>query len=269
MKGIKVYILNTGYIYNDADYNHAHINVGTIDNPSPKHVWETVPSYCVLIDHPTEGWILFDTGCDVNALETWPDYVMQSTPYIRKSEDDNLLVQLAKLGLEPKDISKVILSHFHVDHAGNIGLFAETADIYVSEEEASYAFRGAFEDNKSEMFGFYKKSDIKNNYKKLHYLTEDEELFEGVEVFTAYGHTPGHIGMIVHLENRTLLFPADQVKNQDNYDGNPGSLVSDSVAWYASAKKVHKLEKKYNAEVFFSHDLKAFEKMKKCPEYYA
>lgn len=268
MKGLKVYLICTGYMYNDAAYNHANVNIGTVANPSPEHVWETVPCYCVLIDHPIEGWILYDTGVDVNALETWPKTVMDTTPYIRKSEEDNLLVQLAKLGLEPKDISKVILSHMHMDHAGNVGLFAKTADIYVGKEEAATAFLSAFENCNSDSFGFYMKKDIVMDYKHLYYLEEDDELFEGIEVFMEPGHTSGMVGMIVHLENETFIFPSDAIKNEDNYNGDQGSLVADSIAWHASVKKVRRLQKKYNARVFYSHDLESFEKLKKCPEYY-
>lgn len=268
MKGIKVYILCTGCMYNDAGYNHASVNMGTIANPSPVHQWETAPCYCVLISHPTEGWILYDTGVDVNAMDTWPEAVMASTPYVRKSEDDNLLIQLAKLGLKPEDINKVILSHYHMDHAGNLGLFAKTADIYVSKAEAEYAFLNTFENNQSDMFGFYMKKDIAQEYRHLIYLEEDEELFDGIEVFMEPGHTPGMIGMIVHLEKETFIFPSDAIKNEDNYQDDPGSLVTDSVAWHASVKKIHKLQKKYHAKIFYSHDPESFDCMKKCPEYY-
>jgi N-acyl homoserine lactone hydrolase len=42
--------------------------------------------------------------------------------------------QLAVLGLTPKDISKVILSHAHFDHTGNSNLFAKSSFIVQSAE---------------------------------------------------------------------------------------------------------------------------------------
>lgn len=268
MKGLKAYILNTGYMYNDSLYSVAFNTVGTIENPNPEHKWVTVPCYCVLIDHPTEGWILYDTGCAIDALETWPKWIMGATPYVKKSEKDNLLYQLNLLGLKPKDISKVIFSHFHIDHAGNANLFAEAAECYVSRAEASYALLNIYQSTDETTHGFYQKKDVTANFKKLNYIDKDTELFEGMEVFLVPGHTPGLMGLILHLEGGTIIFPGDQINNKANYEGIPSGIVYDSLSYGTSWKKVKELEKKYNAKVIFSHDLEQFETLKKNPKYY-
>jgi glyoxylase-like metal-dependent hydrolase (beta-lactamase superfamily II) len=256
-------------MYNDSNYSVAFDNVGTMANPNPDHRWVTVPCYCVLIDHPTEGWILYDTGCAVDALETWPEGIMAATPYVKKNESDNLLYQLNLLGLEPKDINKVIFSHFHIDHAGNANLFAETAECYVSEKEAAYAFLNIHKSTDPATYGFYQKKDVTANFKKLNYVKKDMELFPGIEAFLEPGHTPGLMGLVIHLENQTLIFPMDQMNNRANYEGVPSGIVYDSLSFSSSWEKVKDLENKYDGKVIFSHDLEQFETLKKNPEYYS
>lgn len=62
MKGLKYTILPHGFIENDLAWNVAMPAPATRDNKSPTPIWGRFPTYSVLISHPTEGYILFDTG---------------------------------------------------------------------------------------------------------------------------------------------------------------------------------------------------------------
>ncbi|OLN24457.1 N-acyl homoserine lactone hydrolase [Desulfosporosinus metallidurans] len=107
--------------------------------------------------------------------------------------------------------------------------------------------------------------------KQYHLVDKDMELVPGVELITLPGHTPGILGLIVHLENEgTLIFPQDAVYDHRNY-GPPAKgsgIVYDSIAFFDSIEKVRNYAKKYNAKVMFSHDMDFFKTMKVAPEFY-
>ena len=102
-------------------------------------------------------------------------------------------------------------------------------------------------------------------------MEEDFELAPGVELVTLPGHTPGVLGMMVHLrKSGTLIFPQDAVYTRRNY-GPPArasGIVFDSVAFFESIEKVRRLAKKHDARVMFSHDMEFFDGMKRAPEWY-
>src|SRR5690349_17984561 len=78
----------------------------------------TLSDPCFVIRHP-QGTLLWDTGLG-DELAGHPG---NFGPDIQLFVDVPLQAQLRTLGLEPKDITYLALSHFHLDHAGNARLF--------------------------------------------------------------------------------------------------------------------------------------------------
>ena len=122
-KKTRFYILDNGYM--EMDQNWIVQNFFTWANANEKEkkaVWLRVPVYCVLIDHPDRGWILYDCGVDPRAMiDAWPAPNQLFFPYTH-TEEQLLVNQLAKVGLKPEDITTVVVSHGHVDHVGNLPL---------------------------------------------------------------------------------------------------------------------------------------------------
>ena len=91
-----------------------------------------IPIHAFLLDTPA-GKILFDTGCHPQAMEgAWPAQ-MCTNPYV-PGEGGKLLERLEQIGVKPEDISIVVASHLHLDHAGGIYLFPK-AKVYVQQQE--------------------------------------------------------------------------------------------------------------------------------------
>lgn len=81
------------------------------------------PALCGLIEHPTRGWILFDTGYSshfMDATDPFPErFYRWVTPFTLPPKE-MLLAQLAARGIAAADISCVLVSHMHGDHIAGL-----------------------------------------------------------------------------------------------------------------------------------------------------
>lgn len=94
-----------------------------------------LPTYAWLIDHP-EGPIVVDTGQGTHLLDT----VKSLHPYLRWEvefriePDEEVGPRLRALGLGPRDVPRVVLTHLHSDHDGGLAHFQQS-DILVARGE--------------------------------------------------------------------------------------------------------------------------------------
>ena len=271
MKGMKLYILKSAYMHCNAAWN---VGVDPFLSIHDRHTTEyplliASPGYTVLIDHPEAGYIMYDTGVCDEPEKVWAQN-QQDGCIMDKREWMKMSHQLEVVGIKPEDVKHVIISHFHCDHIGNNSLFADTADFWVDEKEADYSFRMVMHTNDRNACGWYNRDEVLLPVKEMHFLNEDQELFPGIEVVRLPGHTPGTLGMLVHLENTgTLFFPNDAAPNRLNfYEWRVPAGPYDSLTYKNSLQKIHDIQEKYDAKIFFSHDLEQLETLKQAPEYY-
>jgi len=98
---------------------------------------EPVPIYAWVIEHP-EGIIVVDTGetartADKSYFPRWhPFFKLAARPYV--CPDDEIGPQLRRLGIAPRDVRWVVLTHMHTDHAGGLAHFP-TSEILVTRGE--------------------------------------------------------------------------------------------------------------------------------------
>jgi len=243
----------------DENWMIALSSFATKDNRNVRSRWSEFPVYGVLIETET-GLILYDTGmnpadCDVS----------NRFPYYYR--DNQLLTEQLKLmNYKVEDISAVVLSHLHDDHCGNLGLFTH-ADVYVAESEFKYVRtektngrtpRGAYKRALTEGFNF-----------KL--VKADFWLTEKVKVINLPGHTPGFLGLQVHLEKDGVkLFVMDASNSKQNYGPPAVTAVGlyNNEQYYNSIEKIRNLEKEHNAEVIFGHDMEQFRRLRQAPDFY-
>jgi glyoxylase-like metal-dependent hydrolase (beta-lactamase superfamily II) len=98
-------------------------------------------SISVLIEHPTEGLLLYETGAGANIPEVWGPQLVDIFEPVDCSPDQELDAAIAKTGHNIKDVKGVILGHMHLDHAGGLDRFRATGiPVYVHELELKHAF---------------------------------------------------------------------------------------------------------------------------------
>lgn len=84
------------------------------------------PAMPMLLVHPDEGPILFDTGYDqafLDATDPLPERFYRWLTPVRFDPQESLVAQLGQRGVAPADVRHVVLSHFHGDHMAGIGHF--------------------------------------------------------------------------------------------------------------------------------------------------
>ena len=258
-------------------YKDEHVTLTdneSVENKAKRIVWP-LNCYCVLVQHPTLGNVLFDTGIDSGWQYRWPRNLAEGYP-VHKSF--NLKTKLNELDLYVDDIDMIIISHLHFDHAGNLRMFRGTkagAQVIIQEEEAKHAFVCA---NKYDCGKIEYRGDgyVRHEFNGLDGIAYklvqgDVNLADDLRLVLLPGHTPGTMGMVVRTENTgTVIFPSDAVYNHFNY-GPPAVLTGMCASpeeFGNSIEKVRAIAERENAQVFYSHDVGTFKQYKKSPEWY-
>ncbi len=100
---------------------------------------EWLPTYAWVIDHP-EGIIVVDTGQGAHLLESGKSL----HPYLRWEvafridREQEIGPQLRALGIAPRDVKRVVLTHLHMDHDGGLAHFPDS-EILVAPGELQTA----------------------------------------------------------------------------------------------------------------------------------
>jgi glyoxylase-like metal-dependent hydrolase (beta-lactamase superfamily II) len=191
----------------------------------PKPLWERrIPAdernriplgmRCLLVEHKS-GLILIDTGAGNKENEKFHDiYGLDNAGANgRTALEDGL----AALGMKPEDISLVVNSHLHFDHAGGNTYRDATGKVLPSFPKARYVvqrgeYRYAMHTNERTAASYFPQ-----NYEPLReagslVLVEGErEIADGIRVIPTPGHVPFHQGILVESQGERAFFLGDLV----------------------------------------------------------
>lgn len=271
MKNCKVHVLDNGKLENDRANQIVFHKLGTKDNHNSPSEWVDVPVYTVLIEHP-DGLVLFDTASHPDAMtERWAELNMARTPYFA-TEEQLLPNALARLGFKPEDLNYVVVSHLHEDHGGCLEMF-KNAEIIVHDDEFTQTMK-LYGLNKD--FGACIKADIAAwlaaglKWRLIERDEGDVELLEGLTILNfGAGHSFGMLGLLIELErDGNIILASDTVFTRTNY-GPPivfPGLNYDSLGYVRTIKKIWKLAKEKQAQVWFGHDIEQFSELRKAPD---
>lgn len=209
-----------------------------------------VPSY--LITHP-KGNVVFDTGVHCQAIEDPMARLGEvSRMFVSHTKPgEEIVTQLSKFQLTPKDVKYVINSHFHFDHCGGNEFFPDST-IFVQKNEM-YAARDR-QLRKKALF------DPKDFDHKLHYQEVDGELDifgdGALVIIPTHGHTPGHQSLCVRVTKGTeVVLTGDACYTKANMDEDLlPSVAYDEAEMYRSLGKLRDLRDKQGATIIYGHD---------------
>lgn len=186
IKAIRLY--ENGFMTEDFAFGGS-ADKNTLD--SSKHYPSSLQNY--LIDTGNEV-LLIDTGIP----EEYPDAPPKAGQKIYQgSRVKSYLAALKDLGYEPKDISKILLTHKHPDHSGELRSFPN-AKIYLSVEEAK-----ALKLEGDNIVTVEFKDGPYHNFEK------SEKIAAGIYLISAPGHTLGNSIVIAEKEGLFYMLHGD------------------------------------------------------------
>ncbi len=212
-----------------------------------RDVFVECPVWSALLRTP-EGLILFDTGLHPVHVER-PEATFGPNPslQITMTAEDAIVPRLAALGVKPEDVTVVVNSHLHFDHAGNNRAFPK-ATFIVQGDQLGYAkgrpnFPGVYWDDPA-----------------LSYMPANgrARVAQGIEVVPTPGHAPGHQSLVVDLnETGRVVLCGDAAFTRLNLERgeSPGQ---DPAAATESLALIRSLVNDDHDRAFPTHDAAAF-----------
>lgn len=147
-----------------------------------------------------------------------------------------LLEQLSSKGVQPADVTDVVLTHAHYDHAINFVLFPN-ATVWIGEVELDWA--------RAQPPGFNPLPELYvrelASSPKVNRVRAGDTLFPGLTAIAAPGHTPGHLLFYWTDAQQAVLFTGDAAKNRaellsmtvkDTYDAATSTASLETIWHY-------------------------------------
>jgi 4-pyridoxolactonase len=245
---VKVWLLDNGSIV--IEHTQLMWNV-----PGPQ---VRLPVYSVLVEHDQE-LILFDTGIDLDHMNrVLPFELPEQTP------EQTIPAQLELCGFELADVTMLVNSHLHIDHVGGNQLFRGThVRNVIHERELAQA-------RNHEPFEFFGYSDKSWDYEGANIATVsgDVELAPGVWLYETPGHTVGHYSYLF-LGEKPMLFAVDVAYTATAYEkGIQPGFHHTPVDGVRSIARIKSLAEQHGADVYFSHDMDAWNTYRHAPDFY-
>ena len=223
------------------DYN-AFFSDTMAYKPGPKEL----SSSCYLIRNG-DRYLLWDAGLPERLLgkpEVSPAQTMRL--------DTTIVQQLARIGVKPEQINFVGISHYHLDHLGQVANFPKAALVIGAGDANWIKDKPDIYKEEAEALKAWLKGDS-----RLVAVTSDVDIFRDGRVLMLKlpGHTPGHSALLVKLASGNVLLSGDlyhfteQVKNK----GVP-PFNHDRADTLASMDRFDKLAANLKAKVIIQHE---------------
>lgn len=158
--------------------------------------------------------ILVDTGLPKEFPETIPD---ENTFIYTGRIIKDYVSALADLGYKPEQVTKILITHKHEDHTGEIRSFPN-AKVYISPEDA-------------DALGLEGDNIIRVTYKDGAYYNFEasEKIIDGVYLLPAKGHTKGNSIIIAENDGLFYMMHGDITYTDEALYSNKLSVVYEDI----------------------------------------
>jgi N-acyl homoserine lactone hydrolase len=240
----------------------------------PKDTWLTAPIQCFLVEHPTAGPVLIDTGFHASVAVKPRSNLGRLGALIYKDIDmrpeQAAVAQLRDKDIQPSDVKVVIMTHLHPDHASAISDFAD-ATFLVSDVEWEAATEGG------QRQGYvHSQFDHGFDYRLVDFDADTANSFSGFArsldvfgdgsvrlVFTP-GHTLGHMSVVLRTAAGEVLVAGDAIFMHRTLEEDhlPFSLPDEHLFRRSLRELRQYLKETPDALVIPGHDWEAWQKLK-------
>jgi N-acyl homoserine lactone hydrolase len=212
-----------------------------------------IPIVCYLVQTDDGKNILIDSGL--------PEMIPEEASEFENGQD--VIEQLASIGLKPDDIDTVISTHYDGDHAGRHAAFTQAHYVVQRVHHMDAA-------NNPRYAAIRPQWD--QPMERIRQVDGDTELLSGLELIETSGHVPGHQSVLVRLpKTGSVLLTIDAVPfgagfTRDEQDD--GSNPDVEAIRASTIKLLDLVEREQIGLVIFGHDTEQWKTLKIAPEFY-
>lgn len=212
-----------------------------------------IPIVCYLVQTGDGRNILIDTGL--------PELMPEGETEFENGQD--VIEQLASIGLKPDDIDTVISTHYDIDHAGRHAAFTKAQYVVQRVHHLDAASNPRFAANRPQW---------DQPMERIRLVEGDTELLPGLDLIDTTGHVPGHQSVMLRLpKTGAVLLPIDAVsfgKDFTRDEQDDGSNPDAEAIRASTIKLLDLVEREHIGLVIFGHDREQWETLKTAPEFY-
>ena len=168
-----------------------------------------------LIDTGSEV-ILVDTGIPAGTPEEVPDE--KSLGYTGK-DICTYMEAFEALGYKPEQVTKILLTHRHIDHSGELRSFPN-AKVYLNREETDAA----------ELQGLGNLVPVAFTDGSYYNFPESQKIQEGIYLIKAKGHTKGNSIVVVEMDGLFYMIHGDITYADEALYEDKLSIVFDDLS---------------------------------------
>ncbi len=215
---LKLHVFNTGWLSMCEDQLYL----------GGSSVRRTLPVLAFAIEHAA-GLVVFDTGLHASFAIDPSTYVgpfgNQWLPF-RSSPGMHLAAQMSAHGLPPAEVTHVVLSHLHYDHSGDLRAFPRARRVVTREEW--HAAQALFKRGRGYLIKDYAGLAFTMVGFPAYRGQASNPTLEGeygLDMFNdgrlilvpTYGHSFGHLSLLLTLPGGSVLLAGDAVYVHENY----------------------------------------------------
>lgn len=193
-----------------------------------------------------ETTVLVDTGFHQDAIRHRPGRVCLTPPP----------EAVAAVGVDPESVSRIVVTHMHYDHTGNLPAFPN-ATLYLQRREldfwtSSYGQHPPLAASIEAGEIDYVKRAVERG--KVELLDGDAEVAPGVRARRVGGHCPGE--QIVVVDNaRPVVLASDAVHYYEEVERDrPYEIFTSLTEMYDAYAELRRMETEENAILVAGHD---------------
>ena len=153
-----------------------------------------------------------------------------------------LLDHLDQIGYRPREVSRIALTHYDIDHVGALGRFGPDEVVYAGDPDAAVLSGERKPDWTNRKTAFQRASLALLAKPDFPVETvSDGDRVGGLTVYETPGHTAGHLAFV--SEDRSVAFLGDLVRESNGQlEPSPWALSHDSDAVTSSIRRLAALE---------------------------
>lgn len=251
----------------------------------PNRPWKkrVFPALFSLIEHPSYGLILFDTGYAHSFFTETASFPYRLYRYVTPvsfSEDQAAVTQLKRLGYSSHDVKVIILSHLHADHISGVKDFpsatfflTRTAYDEIAQKQGFPALKRGFVPSLLPHDFLQRVQWIDHSYQvqltqEYSPFTEGYDLLHDQSIIAVDlpGHAAGQIGLFFYtVDNETVFLLADSCWTYESYHSNEPPhhlthfITHDPKAYRLTLERVHQFAQNHpQVRMIPSHCIKTW-----------